>query len=71
MLVAVAAQSFHTVSLNFAAGVLTVEKRSLSPALPCSGFFNSMLCYKGPMGGEDLPREARLAAGNGRYHTQD
>ena len=65
------ATRFHTVCLNFAPGALTVGKRSLSPTLPCSDFFDSMPCYKWLMGGEDLLREARLALGNGRYHTQD
>jgi hypothetical protein len=43
-----------------------------TPPLPYPlGYFFSMLFVLADDAGKDLPRDAHLAPGNGRYHTQD
>jgi hypothetical protein len=52
-------------------GCPSVGKRNSSPSPTRWDTFSAPFCSSRRCAGKDLPRDARLARGNGRYHTQD
>ena len=57
-------------NLEFRTGYPVGRKEKLLPSPTRWDTFSARFCSSRRCAGKDLPRNARLARGNGRYHTE-